>query len=187
MRSASSVSVSTISTSLSRSPSPRQRTKRSDSLEPISTRLPEASSSRDQSFPGRPTSLSPHRQRRPLDSEKKRRRSSVSSVDSYSSENRRSFARESRERGSSRSTRRKFQQVSPPVRGRKTESRSPNRERRRLSNDRQHVNGRGQPRASDEAFPQHNEARRNGGRLRERSLSPFSKRLALTQAMNMGT
>ena len=186
MRSASSVSVSTISTSLSRSPSPQQRAKRSDSLEPISARLPETHS-RDQSFPGRPTSLSPHRQRRALYSEKKRRRSSISSLDSYSSENRRSFGRESRERGSSRSTRRKFQQASPPARGRKTESRSPNRERRRLSNNRQHMNGRVQPRAIDEAFPQHHETRRNAGRPRERSLSPFSKRLALTQAMNMGT
>jgi hypothetical protein len=56
-----------------------------------------------------------------------------------------------------------------------------------LSNNRQHMNGRVQPRASDEAFPQHHETRRNAGRPREKSLSPFSKRLALTQAMNMGT
>jgi hypothetical protein len=68
--------------------------------------------------------------------------------------------------------------MSPPARGRRTESRSPYRGRRKLSNDRQ----RRRDRFSDGGPP------RNNYRPppMERSLSPFSKRLALTKAMNMG-
>lgn len=71
------------------------------------------------------------------DSERKRRR------DSYSSESEdehgRGFRQGERERTNSRSTRRKFTEVSPIARGRKTESRSPYRARRPLSNDRKRM------------------------------------------------
>lgn len=96
--------------------------------------------------------------------------------------------RDSRERASSRSTRRKFNQVSPPARGRRTESRSPYRGRRPLSNDRQRVYDRGQDRNRfrNGSPPSGDFREDNKAPPREKSLSPFSKRLALTQAMNMG-
>lgn len=148
MRSASSASVSTVSTNLSQSPSPRR--KKSHSV-----------SSPRQNVPSRP-GLS--------DSEKKRRRDSYSSEDSYDART------VSRERDSIRSTRRRFQQASPQARGRRpTESQSPTRERRKLSNDRQR--GRG-------SLGDNSTTLTNNGPPKERSLSPFSKRLALTQAMN---
>ncbi|CZR60366.1 uncharacterized protein PAC_10262 [Phialocephala subalpina] len=165
IRSASSASVTTIST---RSPSPPADRRKSISISESPQRRPKS------------TSLSPRpsHQRLP-DSEKKRRRESYSSVDSYSSTERRA----SRERRSSRSTRRRFQQASPPVRGRKaTESRSPFRERRKLSNDRQRDGHRGRDSFGDTVMSSSNRP----PPPRERSLSPFSKRLALTQAMNMG-
>ncbi|KAE9377968.1 hypothetical protein N431DRAFT_435131 [Stipitochalara longipes BDJ] len=182
MRSAShsSVSVSTISTNMSRSPSPTEipvnpavrqpmRTSISRSPQPRKSGLHQSRSlTRSPSI-----SRSPPRPKHLTDSEKKRRRNSVSSAESYTSDD----CQKSRERTDSRSTRRRFQQISPPARGRRTESRSPYRGRRRLSNDRQ----RGRNRFSDGGPP------RDTYKLppRERSLSPFSKRLALTQAMNM--
>ncbi|KAH8782586.1 hypothetical protein BGZ57DRAFT_758805, partial [Hyaloscypha finlandica] len=177
----SSVSVSTISTNMSRSPSPREISRHSASRKHMRSNI---SSSPQRRNPGRNESRSvtrsPSISRSPplpkhlTESEKKRRRRSSSSADSYTSEDRRN----SRERTDSRSTRRRFQQTSPPARGRRTESRSPYRGRRRLSNDRQ----RGSDRFSDGGPP------RDSYRPppRERSLSPFSKRLALTQAMNLG-
>lgn len=162
--SASSSSVSTISTGISRSPTPPAHAKVGDGNERTSA-------------PRSP-------RQRPIDFEKKRRRDSVSSVDSYSSENRMDEGREYRERASSRSTRRKIQQHSPPARGRRTESRSPQRGgRRRLSNDR-HANSMKQPRYN--RSPISHSRKENRPPPRERSLSPFSKRLALTQSMNMG-
>lgn len=154
MRSASTASVSTISTRMSRSPSPQQ-----DPKEPT-TRKVEYKGASPQ-IRRRSPSISPPR--RLTDSEKKRRRDSFSSVDSHSSDEGQML----RERRGSRSTRRRFQQASPPARGRTTESRSPHRYRRDLSNDRQ--------RAIENRPPP-----------RKRSMSPFSKRLALTQAMNGG-
>ncbi|KAI9048511.1 hypothetical protein LZ554_007345 [Drepanopeziza brunnea f. sp. 'monogermtubi'] len=164
MRSASSASVSSISTGISRSPSPHQATR--DYSTRKSTPRNGAPPSRQRS----PTmSVSPPRNRH-ADPERKRRRDSFSSADSYSSAER----KPSRERASSRSTRRRFQQSDPPARGRTTESRSPYRKRRDLSNDRQHARNRLS--GIENRLPP----------PKERSLSPFSKRLALTQAMNGG-
>jgi len=171
MRSASSASVSTISTNLSRSPSP-QPSRKPDRRKFRSMSISESPHQRTKSH-----SPSPRPSRQKLsDSEKKRRRESYSSVDSYGSAERRM----SRERESSRSTRRRFQQASPLARGRRTtESQSPPRERRKLSNDRQ----RGRGSFGDCGT---NLRKNDKPSLKERSLSPFSKRLALTQAMNMG-
>lgn len=164
MRSASS--ASTISTNLSLSRSPES------SREPDKQKF--RSMSISESPYQRPKTLSPSpppRKKLP-DSEKKRRRESYSSKESYSSTEMRASRAE---RGSSRSTRRRYQQASPPIRGRRpAERRSPLRERRRLSNDRQ------RDRAS---FGTSTNSR---GPPKERSLSPFSKRFVLTQAMNMG-
>ncbi|KAL2071591.1 hypothetical protein VTL71DRAFT_12826 [Oculimacula yallundae] len=156
MRSASSASVSTISTGISRSPSPQR--------DPMEHSIRK---SRSASPAVRRRSMTPPR--RLTDSEKKRRRDSYSSVDSYSSDE----GKMSRERVDSRSTRRRYQQASPPARGRTTESRSPHRKRRELSNDRQRA-GNGFGGIENRRPP------------KERSLSPFSKRLALTQTMNSG-
>jgi hypothetical protein len=173
--SASSASVSTISTNLSRSPSPRESTRNIDEGKRRSMSLsksPSRRESRRNVARSHSLSKSPPPVQKLTDSEKKRRRASLSSGGSYTS----GEGRDSRERDSSRSTRRRFQELSPPARGRRTESRSPHRRRRRLSNDR---------RSGRNGF-------HNGGPLsqenrppRQRSLSPFSKRLALTQAMNM--
>ncbi|KAF8864946.1 hypothetical protein BDZ45DRAFT_668873 [Acephala macrosclerotiorum] len=165
IRSASSASVTTIST---RSPSPPADRRRSMSMSESPHRRPKS------------PSLSPRPPRQKLsESEKKRRRESYSSMDSHSSTERRAF----RERGSSRSTRRRFEQASPPVRGRRaTESRSPFSERRKLSNDRQRDGQRGRGTFGNSATISNNRP----PPPKERSLSPFSKRLALTQAMNIG-
>ena len=187
-RSASSASsVSTISTNMSRSPSPRQARRASDTHNSRPARRshspPRPTSSR---YKRRTPSLSPSPPPRQdiRDSGKKRRRDSFSSVDSYSSRDERDI-RDSRERASSRSTRKKFNDSSPDARGRRTESRSPYRGRRRLSNDRRRFD---EPQIQEnrrrESFP--SPEARAPPRPKERSLSPFSKRLALTQAMNMG-
>ncbi|KAH7419919.1 zinc knuckle-domain-containing protein [Cadophora sp. MPI-SDFR-AT-0126] len=159
MRSASSASVSTISTGVSRSLSSQR-----DARDHDSRKIGRGGSLPRRRSPSMP--MTPPR--RLTDSEKKRRRKSFSSVDSYSSE-------EGNMLRESRSTRRRYQQASPPARGRTTESRSPHGKRRGLSNDRQH------PRPNNEIGDVGNRAPPRG-----RSLSPFSKRLALTQAMNGG-
>lgn len=160
---------------MSRSPSPRRSYAEPGKRRPRSAGLSQSPApNKDSSLQDRRyTSISqtppPPRAN---DLEKKRRRDSVSSVDSYISQDKKENTRPSRERGNSRSTRRRFQQVSPPVRGRNTESRSPRRGRGRVVDDREQ-----------------NRDKRNGGPHdgppRERSLSPFSKRLALTQAMSI--
>ncbi|KAH7350863.1 zinc knuckle-domain-containing protein [Rhexocercosporidium sp. MPI-PUGE-AT-0058] len=160
MRSASSTSISTISTTISRSSS-LQRDFKEHNRRKVGSRNASPPLHR------RSPSLTPPR--RLTDSEKKRRRDSLSSVDSYSSDE----GNMARERVESRSTRRRYQQASPPARGRTTESRSPHRNRRDLSNDRRRArNGLG---GVENTLPP-----------KERSLSPFSKRLALTQTMNGG-
>lgn len=171
LRSASSTSsVSTISTAMSRSrsPTPQCTSRRERSNSPmrgiIRTRSPVHS-------------RSPPRVAARLSDGVKRRRESISSVDSYSSADvQNSIPGEiGRERANSRSTRRKYQERSPPVRGRRTQSRTPPpRARRPLSNDRQNGKSNGVTERK-ESVPR-----------REKSLSPFSKRLALTQAMNKG-
>ncbi len=188
MRSASSDSVSTISTSPSRSLSPppnlvtnpRRPRSRSPAQSPP-RKNPYRYNSR------RSFSRSPSPQPRARESEKKRRRDSGSSVEPFVSDDGRHSIRGSREREGSRSTRRKFMAVSPPSRGRKTQSRSPYRARRPLSNDRQRAHGRDrdEDHVGEEDSPPH-EYKENRVPPREKSLSPFSKRLALTQAMNWG-
>jgi len=181
MRSASVSSVSTISTSRSRSPSPYP-----DRRGPPSTSRGRDNISRSFSrspppkLDSRARSITPPRLGRQAqpESEKKRRRKSVSSVESDSVDEK----RESRERTSSRNTRRRYGQQSPVGRGRTTESRSPYRPD-------QSSNGRNSGRNSHEQEidrPATQDRNRPRARTppRQRSLSPFSKRLALTQAMN---
>lgn len=173
--SASSASVSTISTNMSRSRSPRQ----ARSLSASQSRSPPRRRMSHQDRGVSNISKSSPTQPRAVD-EKKRRRNSYSSVDSHMSDGE-GHLPHSRERGSSRSTRRKFRHVSPPVRGRRAESRSPQRGRRRVSNDRISIRNDRDGGTKRNGF-------NNGHRspVKERSLSPFSKRLALTQSMNMG-
>jgi len=184
----SSTSVSTISTnrSLSRSPSPR-----AISRDASGSRNYYASRSHSPPLRSAPKSISPRGSQSPAprhhltDSEKKRRRASFSSAESHDSRGRENNGRGSRERATSRSTRRKFKETSPPVRGRRTESRSPQRDRRRgLSNGRRQDDGWQRPsHRNGMRFPS-DDAINSRDAPRERSLSPFSKRLALTQAMN---
>jgi len=174
MRSESVSTVSTISTGRSESPRPTKQ--------PVSrhaARSTSPSNKRVKVWPeGEAHQDSPMRDVRPEithgNSDKKRRRDSVSSYDSYSSEE-----RDTRERSGSRNTRRRYQEHSPVGRGRQTESRSPQRGggRRRLSDDRL-VKTENRPSSFDHTEP--------AARMRERSPSPFSKRLALTQARNSG-
>jgi hypothetical protein len=176
MRSASSASVSTISPNLSRSPSPKPSTRKIDEGKRRSmsiSKSPPRRDSRRNVARSHSLSKSPPPVQKLTDSEKKRRRASLSSGGSYTS----GEGRDSRERDSSRSTRRRFQELSPPARGRRTESRSPHRGRRRLSNDR---------RSGRNGFHNGGPVLQENRPPREKSLSPFSKRLALTQAMNMG-
>ncbi|TVY81780.1 hypothetical protein LSUE1_G001940 [Lachnellula suecica] len=168
MRSASASSVSTISTNMSRSPYPRQSIRRSSLSKSPLRKRPNGQDGRYSRV-----SRSPPPRTRPAE-EKKRRRDSYSSSDSIMSDDANKM-QDSRERGSSRSTRRKYRHASPPARGRGTESRSPQRGRRRFSDDREPVR--------DDI---RNGMKGNRAPVRERSLSPFSKRLALTQAMNVG-
>jgi hypothetical protein len=71
--------------------------------------------------------------------------------------------------------------VSPPSRGRTTESTSPHRGRRRRSKDR----GKS-PHTMGDSPLQRKDFNNERPSARPKSLSPFSKRLALTQSMNMG-
>ncbi|TVY90470.1 hypothetical protein LAWI1_G002690 [Lachnellula willkommii] len=172
MRSTSVSSVSTISTNASRSPSPRQARPTGVSRSPSRTGLGRQDrrySSISRSPPSRPKATH----------EKKRRRESYSSVDSPMS-NTGDHVPHSEERGSSRSTRRRYRQDSPPARGRKAEIRSPQR-RRRFSDDREP--GR---ESRNGGLNRNNFNDENRRPPKEKSLSPFSKRLALTQSMNMG-
>lgn len=169
LRSESSTSsVSTISTAMSRSrsPTPKQTSREDKSNSPMRGIIRTRSPARSRSPPHVAARLSDG---------VKRRRESISSVDSYSSADDQGPRRgeSGRERTNSRSTRRRYQKRSPSARGRQTESRTPPpRARRPLSNNRQ--NGKSsEVTAGKESFLR-----------RERSLSPFSKRLALTQAMS---
>ncbi|KAH8685653.1 hypothetical protein BGZ60DRAFT_522938 [Tricladium varicosporioides] len=183
--SVSTMSVSTISTNMSRSPSPHQSHSESKSHRPRSpslSRSPPKRSLITETDRFASDSRSPPPRPRAADWEKKRRRDS-SSGQSFSLDDPKDIRRGSRERRGSRSTRRRFQHRSPSARGRKTESRSPQRGRRRLSND--HMSGRGDYRNENEGQQFRRQEQENRLATRERSLSPFSKRLAITQAMNM--
>lgn len=183
-RSISSASVSTISTNMSRSPSPRQARPASDTYDSRQSHSPPrpASSQHKRRTPSFSPSPPPSRQDI-RNSGTKRRRDTSFSVDSYSSREEQDI-RNSRERTNSRSTRKRFNDRSPEVRGRRTESRSPHRGRRNFSHDRRRFD---EPRVKEERRESFVSSETHAPRPpRERSMSPFSKRLALTQAMNMG-
>lgn len=208
-RSASSASsVSTISTNMSRSPTPRETRRTPDAYNTRTarrSRSPQLRGARktSDSYNSRParSSSSPrpessrYKRRTPSlspspppredirDSGKKRRRDSYSSVDSYSSRGEQDIG-DTRQRASSRSTRKRFNDRSPEIRGRRTQSRSPYRGRRDLSDDRTRFD---EPRNKGERRDSRASIKAPAPRPpRERSLSPFSKRLALTQAMTKG-
>ncbi|KAM0184793.1 hypothetical protein ACHAPC_005509 [Botrytis cinerea] len=182
-RSASSASVSTISTNMSRSPSPREARRAPDTYKSRHSYSPPqpASSRYKRRTPSLSPSPSPPRQDI-QNSGQKRRRDASSSVDSYSSRDEEDM-RDSRERGNSRSTRKRFNDRSPEIRGRKSESRSPHRGRRNVSTDRRRFD---EPRVNEGRRESFASSAAHAHPPRERSMSPFSKRLALTQAMNMG-
>ena len=186
MHSASSASVSTISTS-SRSPSPRPD-RRPQPTRARYTTLSPSPPPRNSSPQNHRTSFlrssSPRQRAAESERKRRRRRSSASSVDSYISNDGRNNLRDAREHGGSRSTRRRFNRVSPPARGRVPESRSPGRRRRQLSTDRHRVYSRDQGRSGlQNTSPPRIEPQEMKPPREERSLSPFSKRLALTQAI----
>lgn len=170
IRSKSVSSVSTISTNESPSPIHRSRDQEIHSHQPRS-----GTPNQDDPSHNRARTTSTPR------SERKRRRDSISSSDSYASGDQRG-------RANSRSTRRRYERVSQSPRGRRTENRSPHRGRGDSFVDRQNA-GDGfsnnvRPNAEDRN--RNNDSMQRLGRnvpQRERSLSPFSKRLALTQAM----
>jgi len=188
VRSASDSSVSTISTGISRSPPPLEpsrgtampRPRHSDSPPPS----PQSRSNFEQNSKFTNRSHSPPPEHRVAAVAKKRRRNSASSVDSYSSEGDSMGKLGSREERNSRSTRRRFKQSSPPMRGRRTESRSPHRRRRPLSNDRQRTSNQDNGHFTFGGPSQLDRFEGTRGPPRKQSLSPFSKRLALTKAMN---
>ncbi|KAF7931057.1 uncharacterized protein EAE97_009266 [Botrytis byssoidea] len=181
-RSASSASVSTISTNMSRSPSPREARRAPNTYKSRRSHSPPqpAPSRYKRSTPSLSPSPSPPRQD-VHNSRQKRRRDASSSVDSYSSRDEEDM-RDSRERGNSRSTRKRFNDRSPEIRGRRTESRSPYRGRRNVSTDRRRFD---EPRVNKGRRETFASSAAHAHPPRERSMSPFSKRLALTQAMNM--
>ena len=151
-------------------------------------------------------SISPARQRAenvPLNGARKRRRSSRDSSRSNSSDYLKGQRRRDRSRDGDRNTRRRRSSVSPDTRGRdrslprnsgkrRTMSRGDSMDRGRIARGRQSLTPRSPPptervygRESDghrgvESRPPHAQAPR-----KDRSLSPFSKRLALTQSMNL--
>ncbi|KAF7946236.1 hypothetical protein EAE96_009238 [Botrytis aclada] len=182
-RSASSASVSTISTNISRSPSPREARRAPDTYKSRHSHSPPQppSSRYKRRTPSLSPSPSPPRQD-VRNSGQKRRRDASSSVVSYSSRDEEDM-RDSRERGNSRSTRKRFNDRSPEIRGRRTESRSPYRGRRNVSTDRRRFD---EPRVSEGRRETFASSAAHAHPPRERSMSPFSKRLALTQAMNTG-
>jgi len=178
----SSTSVSTISTNLSRSPSPRQ-----DRSQP--SRLIRTSRSPDLNLRHHVhsrMSRSPTTRATQYESDRKRRRGSCSS-ESFSSDEEQHYRGSHRDYIDSRSTRRRFKELSPPSRGRSTESRDPDRGRRRPSNTRRREFRLERDRVRDGERARGVEPpKENRPPAKERSLSPFSKRLALTQAMNTG-
>ncbi|KAH8821057.1 zinc knuckle-domain-containing protein [Xylogone sp. PMI_703] len=187
MRSASSGSVSTISTNRSRSRSQSkeepeiQRRQSSFSRSPLRRSGNGDSDRYNKRYMSASRSPSISRRRSLGSSERKRRRGSRSSVDTSASEGR-SQARDSRAPEDDRNIRRRYSEVSPVGRGRRTESRGPDRRRRSRSNDRRLPQSRNET-GAERSF--HGTAVPKAP-PRQRSLSPFSKRLALTQAMNMG-
>lgn len=179
LSSRSSISVSTISTDRSRSGSPGYRTK--------------LSRPRDEEQDQQSLASITNKTR-----QSKRRYSDAPESDSSASVQR---PRRSRDVSpdAERNIRRKRREYSPPERGRKRDSsttrgsrkyqsQSRSQERSRIARDRHSMTPNTQqrrrsPHPSDGALQRGGEPQRAP---RDRSLSPFSKRLALTQAMNMG-
>ena len=181
-----SSSVSTISTNLSRSPSPRTTSQYRERPRDSHRSAPRPAQAQKTNLRKRP------------------RRSSSSSM-SYTSES--SYDHGNGAGSAERNTRRRRSSISPGERGRR---RSPSRERERRkqrrsrsrSFDRSKIARHRRSLTPDDG-PKHKHDKGPGSRdldsgsrrgppggrpapVRERSLSPFSKRLALTQAMNMG-
>ncbi|KAI1008132.1 hypothetical protein K3495_g85 [Podosphaera aphanis] len=163
--SSSSVSVSTISTVSTSSPPPRRNSPAiQKSAKSISSPWKNNTAIRSRSIP---KAVSPAFRQSPADI--KRRRESSSSADSYISDGGQSTDQ--------RATRRRYRSKSPPFRGRPITSRSPTaRHRRKPSMDR----GNPDIRCRDKGI----RLRESKPVSREQSLSPFSKRLALTQALS---
>ncbi|KAG9246288.1 zinc knuckle-domain-containing protein [Calycina marina] len=162
----SSSSVSTISTSMSRSRS-RSPPPRSHDNEPRGTKK--------SSLPPRDALSVPA-----ANDQKKRRRSSVSSSDSYVSKSGEDQVGDYGERTDSRSTRRRYQDSSPRERGR--------RDSKEWPPVRRGSPARRGPSADHKPVAPVREQMKPARHLppRERSLSPFSKRLALTRSINSG-
>ncbi|OOQ84031.1 hypothetical protein PEBR_31949 [Penicillium brasilianum] len=183
-------SISTISTNRSTSASPERR-------------------SRDGSHAnGRRSSVSP-----PTGETRKRRYSDASdgsSAKSYSSGDRQRSKSRSREWTDDRNIRRRRRESSPEERGRNRDSKkhdSRNTDRRSQSVDKSRIAKERRSMTPDATYdhsekrtyrdreplqgqPQGGRSRQDprsrGGPPRERSMSPYSKRLALTQSMNLG-
>ncbi|KAH8596434.1 zinc knuckle-domain-containing protein [Bisporella sp. PMI_857] len=171
----SSESVSTISTNISRSPSSshaRSPSARGRSREsPARTREYNQSTEHQDSVLSRQSLQTPRRSTS-FSKERKRRRGSFSSSDSFISEDGKYYDRRSGEKVS----RRRFSEHSPPGRGRRTESKGFQESRTGPSSIHKPL---------DDKYP------RTGfgsstNRARERTLSPFSRRRALTRAMGSG-
>ncbi|TPX13287.1 uncharacterized protein E0L32_006260 [Thyridium curvatum] len=192
-RSASFDSVSSISTRSSRSPPPARRTadqpggsRRGQSRSRSSSGSSRFGRSRSPDSDGdarRPQNSPPPALRTQDTKEVSRRDRSLSSGSrsrsrSFSPENKPSRQQQSRMQSSDF-----FGDARAPER-RRRDSRSPDRSSRaRQGRER---DGRRQYRARDDAPPRRDERPSRPEPPRQRSLSPFSKRLALTQAMNTG-
>jgi hypothetical protein len=199
MSSYSSISASTISTNLSRSRSPKHR-RRYDSADSQERHLQRVKSSSP--------SLSKQRKRRYSEKSSRYSYSSGSSVERRSSR--------IRERRDERNIRRRRRESSPDERGRRRDdssrrgswrgrSQSQSRDRSRIMRGRRSlppvqrnttdpqrsIQSSYRPENAIDRRSEHRERNRAGynpsaSPQRERSLSPFSKRLALTLAMNTG-
>ncbi|RKF71876.1 hypothetical protein GcM1_250280 [Golovinomyces cichoracearum] len=164
----SSVSVSTISTRSSSSSDIRVRKILASEKNRENSRMRRNSSyPRNKLMNG--ANLPSQRRGFPLTDRKRDRQSSSSSA-SYSSDYDRSSSR--------KSTRRRYRSVSPPMRGRTAKGKSPFSLQKHNRSEVVDTNITHR----DNSVPKENE---RISPMREKSLSPFSKRLALTQAMNM--
>ncbi len=171
-RSRSLESVSTISTTLSRSRSPSEDHHRvsNHNHRRSMSHSPRRSLSKRPGVDGKKAAV--------LD--KKRRRDSTSSSSSASSSYDSDETRALRRRDPSRKNRRRIKSRSPNPRGRKPSGMSPDRARTAPSHRRQgSIEGRGRTGQEDRGFP----AASPKAAPRQKSLSPFSKRLALTQSL----
>ena len=192
--------------------SPHRRTARSSSHSALSYRsrsfgrnISEHRGERSGTLHGRrPVSSDRRRENMPLNGTRKRRRTSSTSSRSYSSDYSNGQRRRNRSHDGDRNTRRRRSSVSPDTRGRdrslprnngkrRTMSRGDSMDRGRIARGRQSMTPRSPPpaekvdgRGSGAQEGVENRPPQIQAPRKERSLSPFSKRLALTQAMNLG-